>query len=165
MSLYFDGFFACDLKADIPQQVIDTLLYLTRKADYPFTDVPKHEFFQTEEWDDFLLPPDEFRVAPGWIGSEFKKMTRALPHDQMETYYTISFRRTMHDDVEFYIHWWHFLYWIAPYSHTEGYVGYYREEYSLHPVLIYIKNGRVFWHKITASPQGLTKEVWNSIVE
>ena len=104
MSMYFDGFFACKLKLDMPQQVIDVLRYMTRHQDYEFKDVPEHRFFQIEDWENFLQISDsDFRCAPGLVGSELKKETIEYVSGKREEYYTISFRRTMHDDVEFFV--------------------------------------------------------------
>ena len=95
MSLYFEVFFACDLKIDVPEDVIKTLKYLTRQEDYPFSDFPKERFFKNERegWREFLLPPERYQAFPGWSGSELKMMTRQLGNNRSETYYTLSFRR------------------------------------------------------------------------
>jgi hypothetical protein len=159
MSLYFDGFFACDLQPDTPPAVLDTLRYLTRTTDVTLTDVPDHAFFQTEGWRDFLRPHEDYRFAPGPVFSELKLLRRG----DHSVYHSLCFRRSMHDDIEYYVHWWHFLYWIAPYSATVGYVGYCRETYSLHPTLIYFKNGQVFHAKVHAEPKGWYGEVWNPL--
>jgi hypothetical protein len=166
MSLYFDGFFACDLKLDVPQRVVDTLKYMTREDEYEFADVPDHRFFTIEGWNNFLRPEKDamgevWTCAPGFVVSEFQKKTQYGPHNTNWEYYTLSFRRTMHDDVEFNVHWWDFLDWIAPYSDTTGYVGYYREEFTLHPKLIYLKNGRLFWVIVEGVPQGIEGGNWD----
>ena len=167
---HFDGFSACDLKPDVPQQVIDSLKYLTRDEEYEFTDIPDHRFFETVGWNDFLRPEatavgEVWTCAPGLTAREFRKKTRFGPNNTTSEYYTLSFRRTMHDDVQFNIHWWDFLDWIAPYSDTTGYVGYYREKYSLHPDLIYFKNGRLFWVSVEGIPQGFEGANWDDPLE
>jgi hypothetical protein len=132
--MYFDGFFACKLKPETPQQVIDVLHYMTRQQDYEFKEVPAHRFFEVEEWEDFLqIGNSDYRCAPGLVGSELRKEHMEYVSGKRVEYYTISFRRTMHDDVEFFEHWWNFLDWIAPYSDATGFVGYYREMFDLHP--------------------------------
>lgn len=166
MSLYFDGFFACDLKLDVSQQVIDTLNYMTRDDEYEFTNIPQHDFFKTEGWDNFLRPEklavgEVWTCAPGLIAREFKRKTRPGPYNSRVEYYTLSFRRTMHDDMEFYIQWWQFLFWIASYSDTTGFVGYYRESADLHPDLIYFKDGAVFLSRVKSVPEGMRGESWN----
>jgi hypothetical protein len=74
---------------------------------------------------------------------------------------TLSFRRLLHDDTEFNELWWYFLYWIAPFVETVGFVGYYRETFSLHPVTIYLKGGQIFKNNIESTPKGWYGEVWD----
>jgi hypothetical protein len=72
----------------------------------------------------------------------------------------------MHDDVEFNILWWNFLFWIAPYVETKGFIGFYRETYSLHPEVIYISNGKIFTKEIKSDPNGWRHgEAWNSVFD
>ena len=144
MSLYFDGAIFCDLRIDAPQQVIDTLHYMTRTEDYVFDSPPQHEFFNSEGWQSFLQIHPNYSCAPGLVYSEFRKAYRYTQNKVDVSYYTLSFRRCMHDDVEFYILWWAFLDWLARYTNTEGFGGYYREEFTLHPPLIYFKEGKVY---------------------
>lgn len=160
MSLYYDGGLACDLKPDCPQQVMDTLHYLTRVTDYTFSTPPDHTFFTIEGWRDFLQSNRGSTCAPGITGSDFRKRLLGLKNDEEIYRYTLSFRRTMHDDTEFNVLWWHFLVWLAPYGETVGYVGYYREKYTLHPTLIYFQNGKVYQVEIMQTPQGLTGDSW-----
>jgi hypothetical protein len=151
MSQYFDGFFACKLKSDTPQEIIDVLRYMTRKQNYEFKNPPAHRLFEIEGWEHFLqISPSDFRCAPGMTGSELRKETDHYVSGKEVEYYTISFRRTMHDDVEFFIYWWEFIDWIIPYSDTEGFVGYWREEFDTHPELIYIEKGRLRSRKVVS---------------
>jgi hypothetical protein len=160
MSLYFDGAIFCDLKSDVPQQVIDTLQYMARVEDYTFDSPPDHDFFKVDGWRDWLRT--KVACAPGFVGCEFRKVYRYTQQNVDYYRYTLSFRRCMHDDVAFYVLWWLFLPWLAPYSETTGYVGYYREEYTLHPTLIYFKNSKVCVNEITQNPIGLLeKESWS----
>lgn len=149
MSLYFDGFFACKLKPDTPQQVIAALQYMTRRSDHTFTDLPDHRFFGIEGWEDFLqIAASDFRCSPGLTGSELHKVVETTGLGTSVEYYTISFRRTMHDDVEFYLLWNEFLEWIKPYCGTEGFVGFYREEFERDPVLLYVHGGQMAYYKV-----------------
>ena len=162
MSMYFDGAIACDLKPDTPQQVLDVLQYMTRKEDYAFDSVPSHSFFTTnEEWRDFLQIDQEWTCAPGLVGSDFRKTFRYTKNSEDVYRWTLSFRRTMHDDYEFPDFWWEFLFWIAPYSESTGFVGYYREEFELNPTLIYFQSGKVFTSEVTQSPAGSNGEEWD----
>src|SRR5258708_27216939 len=164
MSLYFDGAFACYLKPDVPQQVLDTLQYMTRTENYAFDKPPGHKFFQNDDWRNFLKISQEWTCAPGFVGSDFRKTHQYTTEDGNDVYwYSLSFRRTMHDDVEFYVLWWDFLNWIAPYSLTSGYVGYCREQYTINPTLIYFKRGRgiVYLYDVQGIPKGLNGESWS----
>jgi len=49
MSDHYDFRLACDVRADTPQQVIETLRYMTRADDYDFNDSPSHPFFASVE--------------------------------------------------------------------------------------------------------------------
>jgi hypothetical protein len=167
MSLYFDGFLAFDLKPDTPQQIIDTLFYMTRTDDYEFMDIPHHRLFTSDpDWRDFLRAGEgDYEMAPGITSSGLKKIIEGYGDGTIfKEYYTLSFRRTMHDDVEFYVLWWDFLDWIAPYSSTNGFVGYYRETFDLYPTLIYFKNGTIFSYEIKASPQNLEVR-WEDVAD
>ena len=154
MSLYFDGALFCDLKSDVPQQVIDTLQYMTRSEDYSFDSPPDHEFFKDKDWRRFLEIQPNYSCAPGLVYSEFRKAHRYEQDNVLVYYYTFSFRRCMHDDVEFNISLWSFLNWLARYSDTEGFIGYYREEFTLHPTLMYFKNGKVYKLEVKGEPVG-----------
>jgi hypothetical protein len=163
MSLYFDGFFACDLKPDTPQHIIDTLRYLTRTEDYAFEPLSDHDFFDGDDWRAFLQPDDDWACAPGLVWSDFRQAYRYTQYGEDVYRATISFRRTMHDDVEFYILWFAFLDWIAPYSETVGFVGYYRESFSLHPTLVYFNHGNIYKVDITEMPIGIGGQGWNDV--
>lgn len=51
MTIHLELMLACDLRYDVPQQVIATLKYLTRKEDYEFNDFP--ELPASEDKEDF----------------------------------------------------------------------------------------------------------------
>lgn len=160
MSTYNDCFFACALKPDTPQSVIDVLSYMTRETDYEFTDPPDAHFFRNEpDWRDFLRELFDFRVAPGLLVSRLERKTQEYLNRPPVDFYEISFRRTVHDDVE-YPMWFEFLHWIAPYSDTEGFVGYYRADYELNPTLVYFKDGDVFDYDVKVPPEELYRHRW-----
>jgi hypothetical protein len=63
---------------------------------------------------------------------------------------------------ELYMLWWQFLLWIALYSETKGYVGYYRETFRLHPTIVYFKNGSIYTHEIEQQPKGIVDgKLWD----
>jgi hypothetical protein len=145
MSLYFEGFFTCSLKPDTPDDVIQVLHYMTRSQEAVFDGrVPDHRFFSTDHWRQFLHDIPDYGFISGLKGVVLQKETQFVDRAYVDVY-ALSFRRGMHDDVEFYVLWWDFLFWIAPYSVRDSFVGYYREQYALHPVLIYFLGGEVHW--------------------
>ena len=166
MSLWYEGYLAFDIKPDAPGKIITTLEYLTRIEDYSFEDFPSHEFFSTNGWRNFLQIETEPSGVPGLFWSDFRFITRSIHRDKVISRHTLSFRRVMHDDVEFNILWWNFLFWIAPYVETKGFIGFYRETYSLHPEIIYMSNGKIFTKEIKSNPKGWRHgEAWNSVFD
>src|SRR5215208_5033699 len=108
---------------------------MTREAEYKFANPPDHNFSHYEsDWRHFLHDMFDHRVVPGLIASKLERKSHDIVAKPSIDYYEISFRRSLHD-VEFPM-WFEFLHWIAPYSDTVGFVGYYREEYTLNPSLI-----------------------------
>ena len=49
MSDHYDFRLACDLRADVPQQVLDTLRYMTREVEYDFNNPPDHIIFEAAD--------------------------------------------------------------------------------------------------------------------
>jgi hypothetical protein len=161
MSLWFEGYLAFDLVPGCPTEVIDTLAYLARAEEYEFEPPFSHDFFSTEGWRTFLQVKTEPSSLPGMYWSDFRRILRYSSRGEDHYRDTLCFRRLMHDDVEFYMLWWYFLYWIAPYVETVGFVGFYRETFSLHPKPIYLKDGKVYKSDISEDPQGWYEEVWD----
>jgi len=162
MSLWFEGYVAFDLSPDTPQHVIDILKYLCRDEDYVFELDQEHEFFEYDHWYNFLQIDNEPSSLPGMFWSNFRKVKR-FEKSGIDNYrYTLSFRRIMHDDVEYYHQWWHFLYWISPYIETKGFIGFYRETYSVHPCPIYALDGKIFRSEISSTPIGWYDEEWTA---
>jgi hypothetical protein len=162
MSSHFEGYLAFDVRPDAPEVVIKTLTYLTRSEDYLFDDFPSHEFFSITGWRDFL----QFRHIPfgepGFFWSDFHHSYRSTHQGKQIFRHTLSFRRIMHDDVEFNELWWYFLLWVAPYIETKGFVGFYRMTFFLQPTIIYASNGKLFTTEIDSTPRGLlNKEAWD----
>ena len=163
MSLHFDFALACDLKPNTSQQIVDTLAYMTRSSDYRFDDPPKHPYFSDDPYDSWRtmlqITPKDTHLA-GEVGAILRRVHR-YPYAATDQYrYTFSFRRFMLDD-EFYQVWWNFSQWLAPYSETQGFVGYYREELALQPTLLYFRSGEVYLHEVTQPPYSLRhKTLW-----
>lgn len=151
MSLHFDFALACYLKPDTPQEVLDTLQYMTRSEDYEFGDPPDHPFFKGEYWSNMLQIRTGTAHFPGEFGSIFRRTYRYTQADADVYRYTLSFRCHMLEE-EFHEKWWAFAQWIAPYSETVGCVGYYREEFDWQPTLIYFRDGKVYVCEVTQTP-------------
>ena len=160
VSLWFEGFLALDLSPEAPAEVVDILSYLTRPKDYTFEPTSDHEFFTISGWRNFLQIDPAHSSQAGLLWSDFRRAVRFTHKDVDHYRHTLSFRRLMHDDVEFYQLWWQFLYWLAPYVETGGFVGYYRETYSLHPHIVYLNNGKVFQVDVSGEPRGSFGEEW-----
>ena len=146
MSFHFEFMLAFDLKPDTPTDVIALLRYLTRTEDYAFDGAPPApiaEYWERDDpgWRQLLQKRDalwygagsaisQFAVAPPW------RQTTSV------TQYTLTIR-TDAGEADFYQLWSQFFQWLAPYSATEGWVGYYREEGNREPTLLYFEQGRV----------------------
>ena len=161
MSLWYEGYLAFDLLPDASREVLDTLQYLTRTEDSDFENPPNHEFFTIQGWRSFLQIETAPSGLPGLFWRDFRRLLRYSHKGQEHYRHTLSFRRLMHDDVEYGQLWWQFLYWIAPHVETIGYAGYYRETYALHPNIIYLKDGKVFRAEVSVLPVGWYGETWD----
>jgi len=153
LSAHFDLAIALDLKPDTPQQVLDTLRYLMRTEDYDFDNPPDHEFFtrwDDQHWRNWMPLAENSTYSPGEAGSSLRRVYRYTQHGQDVYRYTFSFRCWMLDDG--FYEWWPFAKWLALHSHTSGYVGYYREEFDLHPTLIYFREANVYTLRVTGDP-------------
>src|SRR5258706_7504208 len=145
MSTPFCFAIACDLKEDVPEQVLETLKYMTRTRDYEFDNPPNAPFFEDEHWRDFFLHIGEGFYFPGEAGSWLRQVyryTRPVSQGGGDVFlYTFSLRYSGKDDSI--TTCFEFLDWLAPYSATQGFVGYWIYEYGLNPWILYIQDGQV----------------------
>ena len=174
MSLHFECVLHCDLKPDTPQQVIDTLRYMTGSFD-EFDDPPKAPFFQFDGWarpprpdgwldgrawrtifrgHDYSTPSDSGPIpyCPYFAGRPtvfFGQTWKNGVGQDLHFRHTLSVSIGMLDDG-FYDTWPFLLSWLARHSETQGYVGYTREEMDLHPTLTYFREGHVYEHRVSA---------------
>jgi hypothetical protein len=156
MSLHFEFTLTLDLKPETPQQVIDTLAYMTRSEEYEFSDPPSHPWFESDdEWRETLQADPEATHLPGNQWTVFRQAYRYTQHGVDQYRWTLSFRREMLDD-EFYEDWWQLADWLARWSETQGFVGYYREEFNRSPTLIYFLDGQAAIVEVTAEPVPLS---------
>lgn len=163
MSFWYDFSLACNLKPDTPQQVIDTLAYMTRTAAYVFDDPPDHPYFQSENWRTVL----QGEGAPSSFAGDFRCFFRStiVTHfpeayiSSIRRYYhhTLNIRRCMHDDEFAESAWWELVAWLALYSKTVGFVGYFCTESDSTPTLIYFRHGAAYCQKIEEKPEPITE--------
>ena len=149
MSAHYDFCKAFDLRPETPAEVIDILHYMSHPSEQPRA-IPNHIFFHNDSWRTMLSDVNDQRY-PGVAGTIIRKAYR---HTQAGTDVyrtTFCFRCTVLDD-SFYETWWLFCECIAPHVETAGWVGYYREEFKLHPTLMYFRGGKVYICEVTQSP-------------
>lgn len=155
MSVYFDFALACDLKPDTPQQVLDTLSFMTRTEDYAFDTPPAGALFGGETWRDMLRGSTTYFA--GEAGAMFRKALRYV-HGGAEVFrYTLSFRSdVLDDDMGEY---GALIEWLATYSDSEGFVGYFRAKYADHPTLLYFRHGKVYASEATGVSEAIQTDV------
>jgi hypothetical protein len=141
----------CDLKLDAPQQGIDTLRYMTGTHNHEFNNPPDAEFFQDDDWRTFLVCDSSGFVFPGEAHASLLRAyrhTRPFVEGGEDVFvHTLSFRCQGYD--EGIIYHLKFLEWLAQYSSTKGFVGYFIYEHDENPTLIYLRDGLIY----TAEPQ------------
>jgi hypothetical protein len=132
---------AFDLKEVTPQQIIDILEHMVGLQQHEFDDLPKHVFFDDEYWDSTLH--GELSSFPGEGGAALRRVTRYMrPITQGGDnvyFHTFSFRCESKDDglASFDA----LLDWLAPHSHTQGFIGYLEYEDDKQLDLLYFLNG------------------------
>lgn len=137
----------CELKADTPQQVIDTLKFMTSPNDEEeFDNFPDHPLFETEEWE-YMLD-----IAGGALWDP----NSTLKYFKRSNSYTLKVRTSVKDH-EYQIQ--KFLHWIAPYSRTSGFVGAIRPEYEPLETRILFENGRAYLVQPVENTPGLQELV------
>ena len=158
MSLHYEFMLAFDLREDTPADVIAFLQYLTRTEDSAYDAAPPApitDYYEPDDssWRELLQSPSALSYG---AGAAFALLAVAPEWRQRikRTQYTLTIRAEALDD-DFYQLWWPMLGWLAPYSATEGWVGYYREEGDQQPTLLYFEQGHVYLSKI---PDGVSRE-------
>jgi hypothetical protein len=150
---------ACDLREDTPQQVIETLRYMTSNRDYDFNNPPDLPFFKDDDWRTFLVCESEGFIFPGEPHASLReayRYSRSMVEGGEDVYlHTLSFRCQAKDDgITSYLT---FIEWLAPYSSTTGFVGYWIYEDDEDPILIYFKDGQISMSK-PSPPQPIQTE-------
>jgi hypothetical protein len=135
MSVDTELVLACNLKGDVPEEVLNLLRFLCGGPERPprpaDEDLPAHPFFRTRRWEQVLSNGSWYDrgAAPSrLIIQEWKNVTGMKGPKSLVVRCDLK-------NYDFEIQY--FLQWFAPYSQTIGFVGYYRHEEALHPTLIY----------------------------
>ena len=143
MSTYYDLYFVCDLKPDVPNSVIQAIEFALG-VEHALTDCPKG--FDDSHWKGILDATHEgVMIFPGDSMASLRSAYRGIfpsTDDGGKVYrQTLSFRtETIDDGLDTYLH---FLEWLALYIDTQGFIGYLHCEYDKSPMLIYIDSGRL----------------------
>jgi hypothetical protein len=124
MGMYTELVCAFELKENTPNQIINTLEYMTGQLD-EIENIPSHELFKCERWR-FMLQSDSY-YFDGDTHSTIRK-------DLFGSWYvTIRCNLKNYDnEIE------KFIDWIKPYSCSTGFIGYKRCEKAEEPDLIFI---------------------------
>ncbi len=162
MSTCYEFALSCDLKADVSQEVIDTLKYMTRSSEYVFETTIEHPLFTISEdgsygedldyladWKVIIenAPTGGQELLPGIFSSVFQDRK-------------LGVRNFIGDDL-FYNAFPLLLDWLVAVCEPTGFVGYYNKvrnmEVSSDPMLIYFLNGEVFEKQV----EGKLKELFS----
>ena len=130
MGMYTELVMACELKGNVPEEVIETLKYMVGDSEYLAT-VPVHALFTTDRWKSML------RMDSYYFDGDTNSTLR---YDDIGKLYSLTIRCNLKNycgEIE------KFLNWIVQYSYTCGFVGYTRYEESENPTLIYFNDGKV----------------------
>lgn len=120
--MYTELFIKCEMKSDLPKEVLNVLKYLFGDEDLdPGIELPEHDFFKCERWR-FIGNGYSHYFAP-FATSEFRK-NYLISRSDLKNY---------NDEIE------RFLDWVMPYiAEPEGqFIGYHIYEESDTPTLIY----------------------------
>ncbi len=148
MGTHYDFALTCRVRADVDPVVLETLQRMV--GDVPDEDSfepPQHEYStSSRSWKtDFRSDRDfEYYSFPGPFGAASRAVRRRRRPDAPKLLrgHDLSLRCQMGDDH--FVHtFWLFLMWLSPYSHTQGWVGYFRNDLEFSPTLVYFRDGQV----------------------
>jgi hypothetical protein len=153
---------AFKLKHDTPQQVIDTLKYMTlRNKDYDFPNHPDHNLFETYYWRIMLI--GNYGSVPSSTSFTYVENVAGLGGMPLpfEAYFlnVRSVFLNYNTEIE------RFLHWIAPYSETQGFVGHILPKGLADPILIYLKQDKAFLVQINSSEREPVEDAINRHLE
>ena len=165
MSLQFEFQLAFNFVEDLPTAVVQTLEFLTGQRTDPPAEWPDPEnaFIQSDAARAPLLSAlTQGEPNCGDNICSFRRVFRYCWADHDVYQYTFHFRCLWHDD-DFYHTWWVLVPWLAKYSDADGYVGFYKEQFTKHPTLIYFQKGDVYFREVLEPPVPFVDgKVWDS---
>lgn len=137
MGAYEELVLSCNLKEDVPEQVLDVLRYICDPTEERRLAVvaPTHNFFRYSNWDQM-----------GQVATAYLPGTNigALELEEFSNTYEFSMRTIVKGGSSTI---GSFVHWLAPYSQTEGFVGYTRcDEMPDEIDLISFADGDVFYY-------------------
>jgi len=131
MGMYTELNIGVRFKRDTPDSIINAISYMIDN-DAPREFPEEHEIFGTDKWEWMLRSAGSYYFA--------SQPTRVWCYDEITEAYFLSVCTNIKN---YNGEWEKFLYFIAPYVETEGYIGTYRYEESEHPELLYNEGGRI----------------------
>lgn len=159
MSSRFEFQLAFNFVEELPTAAVEAMEFLTGQRPDPPTEWPDpdNDFVASHDATFPLLAVlahDEPNCGDGICS--FRRVLRwqTFGGDEDHYQYTLHFRCLWLDD-DFYHTWWRLVPWLAKYSDANGCVGYYKERDESHPTLIYFRQGKVFFRKVTESPTSI----------
>src|SRR6266581_3359389 len=136
MGVWTEAVITCELKNDVPQQVINVLNYLINPVeDLATREIPSHPFFQRPDWH-MTLAMDCAYFPGDTIG--------VLKRDE----YSSAYHLTIRCKVKYGGLVTGLLHWLAPYMATQGFLGYRREDENDEITLLYRINDKAFFAKV-----------------
>lgn len=164
MTIPIELMLQCDISLNEPQEVIETLKYITRKEDYEFNNFPNHSYFQEESqnWRYILQSPKSAKPPNSYGNLAETSFQISLWSSNV---FTLNFQSAIgsHKDlVELYFP---FLLWLAPFVYeTDQFRGFFsRIDVKIeYPTFIFFNKGKVHFAEIGQLVVEVTKEnIWN----
>lgn len=129
MSLYFDLFINCDLREDIPDELIDVIKsFITPDVNLeakPTLTIPKYGSIWNKIPDIQFLAPDPAHGVKSIFGQRYILSASEENNRDIYRYHLQYEGLVLHDDY-FYAYHIPFVYWLATISHDK-YLGYFIE--------------------------------------
>ena len=144
MSLHFDLAITCDLREDAPPDCVALIQWLFTKPTEPLNQLQGHCFDDEgrnfHEWFKYpFLAPFPEDEAISIFQRRYRYTTSAISGSRDVYRYALQYSARHILDDGFYEDHLNFVAWLATIA-EEGFIGYYKEELSNHPKLLYVKD-------------------------